>query len=148
MRVPATRYRIRIDARDALWLSPLTHGSRTPRMENAMAKQRKKRTNYTPQQRQQILAAAQKDGLTAGQVQKKFGVTPVTYYSWRKKTGVAGARGRRAAVAAAPAGDLTSQVRTQVQARVRELLPGIVRNEVNNYLNQLFASGRGRRTRT
>ncbi len=113
-----------------------------------MAKQRKKRTNYTPQQRQQILAAAQKDGLTALQVQKKFGVTPVTYYSWRKKTGVAGARGRRGGVGSSGGGgDLTSQVRTQVQAKVRELLPGIVRTEVNSYLNQLFASSRGRRAR-
>lgn|GEM_PF-1699861 len=115
-----------------------------------MAKTRKKRTSYTPEQRKQILATALKDGLTAGQVQKKFGVTPVTYYSWRKKSGVAGRRGRRpaaAAVAAAPAfgGDLTRQVRSAVQARVRALLPDIVRGEVGAYLDGLFgASGRRR----
>ena len=27
------------------------------------------------------------------QVQRKFGVTPVTYYSWRKKGGITGRRG-------------------------------------------------------
>jgi len=45
---------------------------------------RRKRKRYTSAQRTQILSAAQKDGLTALEVQKRFGVTPVTYYSWRK----------------------------------------------------------------
>jgi len=115
-----------------------------------MAKTRKKRTQYSSQQKATILAAAHKDGLTAAQVQRKFGVTPVTYYSWRKKSGIAGRRGRVAvavrAGAAAGAG-LQGQVRAEVQARVRQILPEIVRSEVSNYLNSLFGSGRGRRSR-
>lgn len=109
-----------------------------------MAAKRKRKT-YTPAQRAGILAAAKKDGLTAAQVQKKFGVTPVTYYSWRKKTGAAAKRGRRGPGRPAGTG-LAGQVRTEVQARVRAMLPGIVRQEVNTYLDSLFGSGgRGRR---
>jgi hypothetical protein len=101
-----------------------------------MAKTRKKRTVYT---------AAQKEGLTAAQVKKKFGVTPVTYYSWRKKSGVAGRRGRRPHALVARGGDLGGQVRAEVQAKVRQILPDIVRGEVSSYLNQLFGAKRGRR---
>lgn len=117
-----------------------------------MAKARKKRTAYTPTLRKQILETALKEKLTAGQVKKRFGVTPVTYYSWRKKSGVARRRGRgpaaavRAALPAVTGGDLTGQVRSAVQARVRQLLPDIVRGEVGAYLDSLFgAAGRGRR---
>jgi len=49
------------------------------------------RRSYSPEKRAQILAAAKKERLSAPEVQKRFGVKPVTYYSWRKKTGVAGA---------------------------------------------------------
>ena len=106
------------------------------------------RTSYTEEQRQSILSTAIKDGLTALQVKKKFGVTPVTYYSWRKKKGIRGPRGRRPASASlnapvvlAGGGDLNAQVRSGVQARVRAILPGIVREEVSRYLDTLFASG-------
>jgi transposase-like protein len=116
-----------------------------------MAKTRKKRTNYTTAQRQTILAAAQKDGLTATQVKKKFGVTPVTYYSWRKKSGVAGAKTVRARLAKSGVrrtGGFESQLRDQVQSRIREMLPEIVRTEVDTYLGSLFGTGRKRRLRT
>jgi transposase-like protein len=111
-----------------------------------MANTRRKRKKYTSDQRNTILAAAQKDGLTALDVQKKFGVAPVTYYSWRKKSGSTSRR-RGGAGRGRPAGggDLTSQVRIEVQSKVREILPEIVRGEVSNYLNSLFGnSGRGR----
>ncbi len=103
---------------------------------------KKKRKRYTPAQRAKILAAAQKQGLTAAQVQKQFGVTPVTYYSWRKKSGSAARRGRRGPGRPA-GGGLATQVRSEVQSRVREMLPGIVRQEVNSYLDTLFGSRRG-----
>ena len=112
-----------------------------------MAKKRRKRTKYTDAQRNAILAAAQKEGLTAAAVQKKFGVRPVTYYSWRKKKGVAGRRGRRPAAKAAHGGPVSSQVRAEVQARVRQIIVGIVRGEVSSYLNTLFGTRRGRRRR-
>jgi transposase-like protein len=111
-----------------------------------MAKARRKRKKYTAAERAQVLAAAQKESLTAAGVEKRFGVAPVTYYSWRKKTGVA--RRTRRVVAAAPRAastDLTTQVRSEVRARVQQILPNIVRNEVNQYLNTVLAAGRRRR---
>ena len=104
------------------------------------------RKTYTEAQRTEILNAAIKDGLTALQVQKKYGVTPVTYYSWRKKKGIKGPRGRRPA-ALAGGGDLSAQVRAGVQARVREILPQIVRDEVARYLDSLFGKNGRKRAR-
>jgi transposase-like protein len=116
-------------------------------MEAHMAKTRRKRHTYTTQQRQSILAAANKDGLTAAQVQKKFGVTPVTYYSWRKKSGLAARRGRAGVTVrtGAAGGDLTRHVRSEVQTKIRQILPGIVRSEVSQYLDSVFGARRGRR---
>ena len=111
-----------------------------------MPKTRRKRHKYTQQQRTKILTAASAEGLTASDVQKKFGVTPVTYYSWRKKSGLAGHRGGTITVAGRAA-DLTGQVRAEVQSKVRQMLPVIVRSEVSSYLNQIFGSRRGRRVR-
>jgi len=116
-----------------------------------MAKAGKKRKRYTAARRAEILAAAQKEGLTAAQVKQKYGVAPVTYYSWRKKSGVAGRRGRRRAapVTRAAATDLSlgAHVRQEVAQRVRQILPDIVRGEVSGYLNTLFGTGRPRRRR-
>lgn len=111
-----------------------------------MPKSRRKRHAYSSENRATILAAAQKQGLTALQVQKRFGVTPVTYYSWRRKYGVSGSR--PGTLAASGRGtNLESQVRSEVQARVRQILPVIVRSEVSQYLDSLFGSRRGRTRR-
>jgi transposase-like protein len=108
-----------------------------------MAKARRKRQTYTSGQRNAILAAAKREGLTALQVKRKFGVTPVTYYSWRKKKGLTRPRGT-AGLVAGSGGNLTRHVQTEVRARVRQMMPGIVRTEVSGYLRQLFGGGRGR----
>ncbi len=112
----------------------------------SVAKSRKKRQSYTEERRTSILAAAKKGGLTAAQVQKKYGVTPVTYYSWRKKTGITARRGGATRVARRAGGDITSQVRSEVQNKVRQILPEIVRREVSSYLDSVFG-GRTRRAR-
>jgi transposase-like protein len=109
-----------------------------------MAKARRKRTRYTDQQRSEILQTAQREKLTAGQVQERFGVTPVTYYSWRKKSGAAAGgarRGRPAGRTAAAGGSIEGQLRAGVQAKVRELLPSIVREEVGAFMDQMFGRG-------
>jgi len=62
--------------------------------EERMARTSHKRKSYSPERRKQILDTAAREGLTATDVKKKFGVTPVTYYSWRKKTGATVRRGR------------------------------------------------------
>lgn len=110
-----------------------------------MPKTRRKRHHYTAAQRATVLAAAQKEGLTALQVRRRFGVTPVTYYSWRKKLGVAAKRGTAVKLAGGP---LAGQLRIAVQAKVREMLPEIVRGEVSSYLDQLFGSSRAKKLRT
>ena len=112
-----------------------------------MAKTRKKRQSYSPEQRAEILATASRDKLTAAQVKRKFGVTPVTYYSWRKKAGATRKRGGTVVAKRGPAvgGALANQLRSEVQNRVRQILPEIVRSEVNSYLNSLFSSGPGRK---
>lgn len=111
-----------------------------------MPKARRKRMTYTEGQRKTILLAAQKDGLTALQVQKRFGVKPITYYSWRKKRGVSARRGgRRTLAILAGSGDLGTQVRSAVQSRIRQVLPEILKSEVGSYMNSLFGGGRRRR---
>lgn len=104
-----------------------------------MARKKTRRgKRYGPAEKQRILAAARKQGLTAVQVQKKFGVSPLTFYRWRGP--VRGRRGRSAA--GRPA---TSDLRAQVQARVRAVLPGVIRDEVNSYLSSILGSrGPGR----
>jgi len=110
-----------------------------------MAKASRKRKSYSPEKRQEIMQTATRDGLTALDVKKKFGVTPVTYYSWRKKSGAAVRRGRGPAKLTAKGGsNLTSQLRTEVRAKIQAILPGIVKSEVATYMSTLFGSG-GRR---
>src|SRR5437016_14092684 len=87
--------------------------------------------------RARILAAAKADGLTANDVKKKFGVTPVTYYSWRKKSGAA-ARTRNGRGRANAGTGLDSNLRQRVQARLRAVLPKIVDSEVDSYLASYF----------
>ena len=111
-----------------------------------MAKARRKRHTYTSGQRNSILAAAKKDGLTALQVQKRFGVTPVTYYSWRKKQGLTRRRGDSGLLVGGT-GNLSQHVRSEVRAKVRQIMPGIVRNEVSGYLRVLFGGRAGRSRR-
>ncbi|MBI5838281.1 MAG: transposase [Candidatus Eisenbacteria bacterium] len=113
-----------------------------------MAKQ--KRKQYTQQQRDQILAAAKSQKLTAKQVQKKFGVTMVTYYLWRRKAGLTRTRGmgRVAMGKLGPSqSGLTQLVRQTVRERIQRELPTIVRDEVQSYLNKLLAKAPGHGTR-
>ena len=113
------------------------------------------RKQYSLQQRKQILGVADREGLTAVQVKEKFGVTPVTYYSWRKKYGGAPRkRGRRpgsGSAAKSGAGysgsGLTAQVRTAVESRVRGMVEEIVRSEVGRYVDELFGARRRGRPR-
>lgn len=116
-----------------------------------MAKRARK--SYSDAQRKQILEVAVREDLTAEQVKKRFSVTPVTYYSWRKKAGIVGKRGRRPKIRVAgtssivSTGGVAEQLRAGVQSRVREILPAIVREEVSRYLDELFSSSAPRRRR-
>ena len=99
------------------------------------------RHTYTARKRATILAVAMRDGLTADDVKKKFGVVPVTYYSWRKKEGLTGPRGRKPTLQALRSNG--AALTAQVHAEVRTLMPRIVREEVARSLGTFFASSRG-----
>jgi transposase-like protein len=104
---------------------------------------RRRRGRYSNADRARILAAAQKGGLTALQVQAKFGVKPVTYYLWRKKAKAGGRPGRRGASPRGSKQDaIVGMVRANVQERLQALLPEIVRSEVAEYLERAFKKGR------
>lgn len=110
-------------------------------------KAKRERKEYSREKRAEILAAAAKEHLTAKEVQKRFGVKPLTYYSWRKKRGPRKRRRARTVVRPSQQGDLGSQLRAAVRAKVAALLPRIVRAEVAGYLDQVFGVGRKRRAR-
>jgi len=88
---------------------------------------------YAAADKARILAAARKEGLTALQVQRKFGVSPLTFYRWRGPV-----RGRRGPGRPAGSGAANSDLRAQVQDRVRAVLPGVIREEVNAYLASIL----------
>jgi transposase-like protein len=111
----------------------------------APKKAKRQRREYSKEKRAEILAAAAKEHLTAAAVQKRFGVKPVTYYSWRKKLGAVKARGAQPIRRNAQGSDVAGQVRAEVRAKMAALLPGIVRAEVAGYLDQVFRSRRRRR---
>jgi transposase-like protein len=146
-------YRSAIGPRDIDSLRTLGRTSAASHISGGglMAKAGRKRKTYTAEQRAQILETAKRENLTAEGVKKKFGVTPVTYYSWRKKVGATRRRGGKHGPihsrATTGTGDLTSQVRSSVAARVREIIPDIVRTEINHYLDAILGGGGRRRGR-
>ena len=107
-----------------------------------------KRKRFTPQQRSQILNAARAGKMTAKQVQAKYGVSMVTYYLWRRKAGIArphkGSRAALAKMGPSQAG-LERMLRIAVRERIQAALPSIVRDEVQDYLNQVLAKAPGRK---
>jgi transposase-like protein len=122
--------------------SGTSSGSKKKLVRKASIKKARKYGRYSDQDRSRILAAARKDKLTAAQVQKRFGVIPVTYYSWRKKVGAKRGPGRPKGKLSRSRGGgaLGSQLRGEVQQRIRALLPEIVKAEVNRYLDATLGS--------
>jgi transposase-like protein len=107
-----------------------------------MARKTTKRRRYSNARRAEILAVASKEGLTATDVHKRFGVVPVTYYSWRKKVGARRARaGRRVGGTSSAEG-----LRARVRGELERSLPRIVDQEVNRFLRSMFGAGPRRRT--
>ena len=98
---------------------------------------------YTEQERARILTAAAREGLSGPKAAKKFGISTLTFYNWRKRAGAP--RGQVSASIQLD-GSLAGVVRAHVQAKVRELLPGIVREEVDDFVAKTLgvAHKRGR----
>jgi transposase-like protein len=110
----------------------------------AKTKARKKRKRYSSVKRNTVLAAAQKEDLTARQVQRRFGVTPVTYYSWRKKAKLPPMpRGRRPGSGAVKAGPpaaapkMTAAVEHDLRGQVRRRVTAIVQDEIRRALAEI-----------
>ncbi len=120
-----------------------------------MARKITPRKRYTPAQKQRILAAARKEGLTGAQVRERFGVSLLTFYRWRGPVG----RGRRVA----PGGAVRARVgqaatgaphhglletaeidvvalREEVRKALHRLLPQVVQEELEAYLAALLRS--------
>ena len=99
----------------------------------------KKSRRYTPQERARILSAAKSEGLTGKPASQPFGVSEVTLWKWRRDSKSAmRTRRPRAVRPAASNGSIALLVRTEVQARVREMVPAIIREEIA----QVFGSKR------
>jgi transposase-like protein len=79
-----------------------------------MPRRRQKRSRYSRQHREGILATAAREGLTAKDVQNRFGVVPGTYYAWRERAKA-----------------------TAVIARIARQLPRILDQEVKRYFRGL-----------
>ncbi|MDP9180057.1 MAG: transposase [Gemmatimonadota bacterium] len=97
---------------------------------------RKKTTKskrYSEAEKKKILAAASQEKLTGAQVKQRFGVSTLTFYRWRGP-----ARRRGSIVSAGKPSAGNGSIRDQVRQTVREILPGVIRAEVNEYLDSLF----------
>ena len=97
------------------------------------------RRRYSTVAKARILKVAAAESLTAQQVQARFGVKPVTYYSWRKKAKLAR---KRDSLRVVRGETFAGVVRESVQERLRAMLPEIVRSEVAAFLSKVFKKGR------
>jgi len=97
------------------------------------AKKSARSRRYTPAERARILAAAKQEGLSGPAAAKKFGVSQLTFYTWRKRAEAT--RERTPGRPARPESDgFSQQVRDAVRARVQEMLPEIIAQEINSHL--------------
>lgn len=102
-----------------------------------MAKKKRQLKRLPAAERARILTEARTKGMTAEQVQKKYGVSKWTFYGWRKRTPkTKGAVGRVATVA------VNEQA---LRNELRAVLPGILREELARALGGVFGGAGARR---
>ena len=87
---------------------------------------------YSDAERQRILEAARREGLSGPKAAKRFGISTLTFYNWRKKEGSAAPRGEGVRTSRGVASDsnIAAFVRQEVRARIAQLIPGIVASEL------------------
>ena len=93
------------------------------------------RRRFSDSERQRIIRAAKREGLTGGQVSKRFGISTVTYYLWRKKDRRSQPANSKTK-ATTSNGDISAEIRTLVRESLRRLIPEIVREELVAALGQ------------
>ena len=125
--------------------------------EPKRAAQRRRRKSgvgkrYTPAERARILATASREGLSGLKAAKRFGISALTFYTWRKKAGggrrPAPERGARAMVrqlgrSVGATMDVAEMIRRQIQAEISRMTPDIIKSEVS----RVFPGGTARRRR-
>lgn len=107
-----------------------------------------KRRRYSEAERSRILETAKREHLTGAQVRARFGVSTLTFYTWRKKAGATRVtrRRRHAGPPRGPAGtnrSLAVTLRREVRSRIARMLPEIIRTEIAGAIG----SARSRRRR-
>ena len=107
---------------------------RRSKQQTSARRSRRQRVRYTDAQRAKILSAAQRDRLTGAQVRERFGVSTLTYYTWRKKA--ASPRRARSGRPARQDGAISGQIRDAIRAQVRAMLPQIIEQEVTAVLSK------------
>ena len=102
-------------------------------------------------ERAKILAAAKREGLSGPAPAKKFGISQLTFYTWRRKSGTSTTkqtagrpRGTTAGRDGLLSGDIGERIRKDVRTRVREMLPEIIQTEIDSILGHSTARRRTR----
>jgi transposase-like protein len=103
-----------------------------------------RRRRFSEAERQRILATSRREQLTGTQVARRFGISQVTYYLWRKQARPAI---RQVARTVRDSGvlDVGEEVRRQLRDRIREMVPQAIRSEINSVMNDLAGPPRRRR---
>ncbi len=104
-------------------------------------RQSRRGKRYAPAQRAHILAVARREQLTGEQVAERFGVSTLSFYTWRKKAGSA-RPGRQGLPRLGKQDELTSQIRLAIREKVRDLLPTLVEEEIGAALGALRPGSR------
>jgi transposase-like protein len=103
------------------------------------------RRRFSPAERERILTEAKRDQLTGKQVAKKFGISQVTYYLWRKNAWPAIDKAARA-VRQSGVIDVADEIRRELRTHVQRMVPDVIRTEMNSVMAELFGTRkRGRR---
>ena len=100
---------------------------------------RKQVWRYSKAQRDKVLDTARRENLSGAEVARRFGISQHTYYSWRSPArGIHVKTKRQAAGLASKNSGENGDLRAEVEAQVRRVLPAIVKEEVNALLVELF----------
>lgn len=92
---------------------------------------KRSRKRLSSADRGRIMAEATAKGMTAKDVAKKYGISPWTYYGWRKRGAKSSSRMlRKVGWGTAPTGLSASTLRSEIRA----LLPDILREELGRAL--------------
>ena len=95
---------------------------------------------YSDSERATIFADIRANGLTQVAAAKKHGISAVTLWKWRSdaKGTRRASRSRAVQPGRATNGSLDGLLRSEVRARIREMLPEIMREEVASHVQEVL----------